>query len=110
MSKVFSGEKRPRRSETSLEPGQQARRTVYWGLTAMEIRALSLASVGLTVEEMAESVGVSRNTIKAQLLSAYTKMGTRNRVSAVVDALRAGVIPWPPLDPATWDVEEEDSG
>ena len=53
---------------------------------------------GLTQDEMAESLGVSVNTIKSQLRSIYQECGVTTRQDAVDFGIRTGLLatvtPW----------------
>jgi LuxR family transcriptional regulator, quorum-sensing system regulator SdiA len=61
-------------------------------LSPAEERALRLAAYGLTRPEAAQRVGVSKETIKAQLDSARAKLGARTTTQAVAMAIRTGLI------------------
>ncbi|WP_275407158.1 LuxR family transcriptional regulator [Cellulomonas chitinilytica] len=52
-------------------------------LTPAEIRLLPLLSTHLTFPGIAERLGVSRNTVKTQAISAYRKLGVSSRSEAV---------------------------
>ena len=47
---------------------------------------------GWTNPEIAESTGLTRNTVKTYLQSALHKLGARNRVEAIVKASEAGLL------------------
>jgi DNA-binding CsgD family transcriptional regulator len=61
-------------------------------LTERELEVLCLAASGLTTDEIAAGLVVSRNTVKSHLRHAYGKLGVRNRAEAVAVALHSGVI------------------
>ncbi len=50
-----------------------------YGLTPAEIRVTELVAECLTVEEVAERLGLSRDTVKSHLQHVYAKTGTNNR-------------------------------
>jgi len=52
-------------------------------LTPAEIRLLPLLSTHLTFPGIAERLGVSKNTVKTQAISAYRKLGVSSRSEAV---------------------------
>lgn len=61
-------------------------------LTAGEMRCLSLASHGLTSDEIANQSAYSVETVNSYLKSATKKLGASNRTEAVADALRRKLI------------------
>ncbi|WP_326598991.1 response regulator transcription factor [Streptomyces sp. NBC_01803] len=56
------------------------------GLTPREYEVLRWVAVGRTNPEIAEQLGLTRNTVKAYLQSAMAKLGAHNRVEAVARA------------------------
>ncbi len=58
------------------------------GLSTREQDVLRLLSNGATNREIAESLGISENTVKAHLKSVLRKLGVSNRVEAAGWALR----------------------
>lgn len=60
-------------------------------LTARERQVLALMAEGLTNTEIAETFVVSESTIKTHVNRVLTKLGSRNRVHAVILALEHGV-------------------
>jgi DNA-binding CsgD family transcriptional regulator len=60
-----------------------------FGLTAAEARVAALAAGGTHVEIIAARLGVSANTVKAQLKAVYLKTGTGNRAELLRLALAA---------------------
>jgi DNA-binding CsgD family transcriptional regulator len=61
-------------------------------LTPREIQILHRIANGRETRDIAEEFGSSPETVKNQLTSCYRKLGARNRVHAVVLAIRAGVV------------------
>ena len=64
-------------------------------LTADERTALSLSATGLTVTEVAETLGWSPAVVHGVLASAIDKLGARSKLEAVVIAARIGQISLP---------------
>jgi DNA-binding NarL/FixJ family response regulator len=62
------------------------------GLTRREYEVLRLAAQGCTNPEIAETLGLTRNTVKTYLQSAMQKIGARNRVDAISKASEAGLL------------------
>ncbi|MBC6448753.1 response regulator [Actinokineospora xionganensis] len=62
------------------------------GLTRREYEVLRLAAQGQTNPEIAESTGLTRNTVKTYLQAALHKLGARNRVEAISKASEAGLL------------------
>lgn len=62
------------------------------GLTPREYEVLRLAAQGRTNPEIAEAMGLARNTVKTYLQSALHKLGARNRVEAISKASEAGLL------------------
>ncbi|SFP68298.1 DNA-binding response regulator, NarL/FixJ family, contains REC and HTH domains [Amycolatopsis arida] len=62
------------------------------GLTRREYEVIRLAAQGRTNPEIAESTGLTRNTVKTYLQSALHKLGARNRVEAIGKASEAGLL------------------
>jgi DNA-binding CsgD family transcriptional regulator len=60
-----------------------------YGLTPAECRLAILLADGRTLNQISETLGVSRNTLKSQLSSIYGKMGT-SRQSDLVRMLLNG--------------------
>lgn len=73
-------------------PRRTAPTRVRGGLSAREHEVLSLAASGLTDAQIADSLCLSAKTVKNHLRSVYTKLGARTRTSAVVVAVRQGLL------------------
>jgi DNA-binding NarL/FixJ family response regulator len=61
-------------------------------LTARELRVLGLAAEGLTNQQIAARVGESVESVKLHLRRSFSKLGATDRASAVVAAVRRGLI------------------
>jgi LuxR family maltose regulon positive regulatory protein len=61
-------------------------------LTPAELRLLDFLPTHLSVQEIAEQLGVSRNTAKSQNLAVYRKLGVASRSDAVAEARRLGIL------------------
>jgi LuxR family maltose regulon positive regulatory protein len=61
-------------------------------LTAAELRLLPLLTTHLSFREIADSLYVSRNTVKTQAISVYRKLGVSSRGEAVAHASRVGLV------------------
>jgi DNA-binding NarL/FixJ family response regulator len=62
------------------------------GLTRREYEVLRLVAVGHTNPEIADELGLTRNTVKTYLQSAMSKLGARNRVEAIAKASEARLL------------------
>lgn len=62
------------------------------GLTKREYDVLRLVAVGHTNPEIADRLGLARNTVKTYLQSAMSKLGARNRVEAIARAGEARLL------------------
>jgi len=61
-------------------------------LTKQETNILGLACSGLKNFEIANRLGIAKSTVDSALYSAYNKLNARNRIEAVLKALRFGLI------------------
>jgi DNA-binding NarL/FixJ family response regulator len=85
------------RTPRSVHPGDVARamdrhRKSARVLTERERQVLSLASEGLTAREIARRLDVRERTVTTHLSRIYGKLGVANRISAVRQAARAGLV------------------
>jgi DNA-binding CsgD family transcriptional regulator len=62
-------------------------------LTARELSVLRLMSVGYQLRETAEFLGLGEETVRSHLKKAQAKLGVRNRLHAVAQAIRRRLIP-----------------
>jgi DNA-binding CsgD family transcriptional regulator len=65
------------------------------GLTARELTVLTLTGTGLTAVAIANRLQISPRTVSKHQQSSYRKLGARDRVTAVLEAQRAGVLAFP---------------
>ena len=65
-------------------------------LTPAELRLLPLLTTHLSFREIAESLYVSRNTVKTQAISVYRKLGVQSRAEAIERAAGVGLVMQPP--------------
>ncbi len=61
-------------------------------LTDQELRVLALIGRGMSNAEVAETLYISRNTVKSHLSSVYEKLGVSDRTQAAIWAVRAGLV------------------
>jgi len=62
------------------------------GLTRREVEVLNLVKLGHTDKEIASDLGLSVESVKTHLQLIFAKLQARNRVDAVIKALRAGYL------------------
>ncbi len=62
-------------------------------LTEREREVLAFAAEGLTAREIAGRLGVRERTVTTHLSKIYGKFGVGNRVAAVREAVRSGLVP-----------------
>jgi LuxR family transcriptional regulator, regulator of acetate metabolism len=62
-------------------------------LTPREVDVLALVAVGCTNADVARRLALKVDTVKSYLKSATAKLGSHNRVGAVIAARRAGFLP-----------------
>jgi LuxR family quorum sensing-dependent transcriptional regulator len=58
------------------------------GLTPREQAVLRQASMGQTLQETAQLLGLGEETIRSHFKKAQAKLGTRNRTHTVAEAMR----------------------
>ena len=62
-------------------------------LTQRELELLALVSQRLTIDEMAQRLVISPNTVKKHVYNIYTKLGVNNRRQAIARAKEVGLLP-----------------
>lgn len=63
------------------------------GITLREQEVLTLLAAGKSNKEIAETLGVSPNTIKTQVASLYAKLEVQRRTQAIQKARELAIIP-----------------
>lgn len=80
------------REATGSERGQEANRSLAVPLTPRELTVLHLLATGLPADAMARRLGISPRTVHKHLHALYRKLGTADRLSAVLRAQKAGLL------------------
>lgn len=62
------------------------------GLTEREMQCLRYAAQGLTLERIAQAVGIATRTVEFHLTNAARKLGAVNKINAVAIATAAGLV------------------
>jgi len=77
-----------------LLPRVSQRRTTHVGhdLTAREVEVLELLVEGTPNHELAQRMGISRNTVRNHVQNLLTKLGVHSRLEAVALATREGLV------------------
>jgi DNA-binding NarL/FixJ family response regulator len=87
LRRVAAGETIPATAGGGADAGaanqQLARKLRQWALTRREYDILRRISMGETNPEIAEALGLTRNTVKTYVQSALNKLGARNRIEAL---------------------------
>ncbi|MGH8910458.1 MAG: response regulator [Egibacteraceae bacterium] len=87
--------KRVARGERYVDPrigGPGTARLPGPSLTAREYEVLRRVALGETNPEIAEALGLSRNTVKSYLQAVMQKLGARNRIDAILRASEHGLL------------------
>jgi DNA-binding CsgD family transcriptional regulator len=81
-------------SQSLCVPLQQAEASVHDAeLSARQIEVLALLAEGLTATAMAHRLGCSPRTVHKHLENLYRKLDVQDRVTAVLEAQRRGLLP-----------------
>jgi DNA-binding NarL/FixJ family response regulator len=85
VRRVAAGETIPASAVAGTDEANQqlARQLRQWALTRREYDILRRISMGETNPEIAEALGLTRNTVKTYAQSALNKLGARNRIEAL---------------------------
>src|SRR5438132_281927 len=78
--------------QTLCRTAFDGRATIQATLTAREREVLQLAAGGNSTRKIAELLGLRPSTVKTHFEHVYDKLGTHDRVSAVAECLRGGLI------------------
>ena len=74
---------------TALSP---VRRSVFPRLAGRGLEVLGLLASGADTKEIAEQLGYSDRTIKSVIRDVQLSLGAKNRVQAVAEGIRQGLI------------------
>ncbi|HWW84958.1 MAG TPA: response regulator, partial [Vicinamibacterales bacterium] len=69
-----------------------ANRDAHQTLTPREIEVLELVAQGSRNKEIAETLGISRETVKMHVSNVLTKLDVQDRSAAIVVAIRRGIV------------------
>jgi DNA-binding NarL/FixJ family response regulator len=87
IRRVATGESHPSGSSAGTGPDVMSRQLTHklrrYALTRREYDILRHISMGETNPEIAEALGLTRNTVKTYVQSALAKLGARNRIEAL---------------------------
>ena len=76
-------------AQTTVAPDNARHR---YELTRQELRVLKLIALGLNNDAIAETLVVSRNTIKTHMRHIFEKLGVSDRTQAAIWAVRNGLV------------------
>jgi DNA-binding NarL/FixJ family response regulator len=79
-------------TRSQKRPEGEASQMLVKGLSEREREVLALTARGRTNQEIAASLGLSLNTVKAHLKNIYRKCGVSDRVQVVLCAMRLGIV------------------
>ena len=80
------------RLDQIIGPDLQRTATLTRQPTPRELAVLRLVAGGKTVDEIAQSLGLGEETIRSHLKKVQAKLGARNRLHAVAEAMRHHLI------------------
>lgn len=61
-----------------------------WRLSPREREIFGMLAEGMTLQSIADELGLSRETVKTHLRNGASKIGAKTRTAAVVAAIRSG--------------------
>jgi DNA-binding CsgD family transcriptional regulator len=64
-------------------------------ISPRQLEILRLVAKGMSNDEIADQLGISRQTVKNHMTAAMRALGARRRGQAVVAAMRAGLLSMP---------------
>jgi DNA-binding NarL/FixJ family response regulator len=83
IRRVAAGERPGLDEDADVDGRRLSRKLQEAGLTRREYEILRRVSMGETNPEIADQLGLSRNTVKTYVQTALYKLGVRNRIEAV---------------------------
>ena len=86
---AWDGDKVPK---TPGSPTQSQTSRDFRPLTARETSVLTLIARGYTNSQIAQSLGISENTVKTHVRAILDALGATSRTAALVIALQAGLV------------------
>ncbi|QKV96209.1 response regulator transcription factor [Streptomyces sp. NA02950] len=92
VRRVHAGERVVRTSPEDLLNALLTKRLKDSGLTRREYEILRRVAMGETNPEIADVLGLTRNTVKTYLQRTLEKLGARNRVEALARASERGIL------------------
>lgn len=84
--------------------GRRLKSKSEYGLTRAEVEVLQAVADGLTSEEAAERLKVTKRTVDFHLLNVHRKLRVNNRIMAIRKALGANLVTFEPLYEVTRQV------
>jgi DNA-binding CsgD family transcriptional regulator len=80
-------------AESDDGSGEAARRAAGYQLTPRELTVLMLLADGMTANAIARRLHITTRTVNKHLENVYRKLGTGDRLTAVLRAQTFGLIP-----------------
>lgn len=91
-NELLAAIERVARGETSFDPRHPQREAQRAALSPRERDAMRLVAQGATNPQVADALGVGRETVKTLLSRAFAKLGATRRAEAVSEAHRQGLL------------------
>jgi DNA-binding NarL/FixJ family response regulator len=92
LLKAFHVQDEPVPADAAPRPPPMGQRETKSQLTVREVEILRLIAKGLSNNEAAQVLGLSRATVRTHLEHIYQKLEVTNRVEAVTEGIRKGLI------------------
>jgi DNA-binding NarL/FixJ family response regulator len=86
----------------------EERNESFAGLSGRELEILSLVDAGLSAQEIADRVYISRRTVESHLANSYRKLGVHERIGAIFAYRRLGRAPVELGRDVSWTDQRED--